>query len=73
MTVYEQVGGEPAFRKLVSGFYARVREDPLLRPLYPDDELDDAEWRLGSFLMQPLRPSSWNRAPPTPTRRWPDR
>jgi hemoglobin len=51
-TVYEAVGGEPAFRRLVGTFYAAVREDPVLRPLYPDEELDDAEWRLGSFLIQ---------------------
>jgi hemoglobin len=33
-------------------FYAGVREDPVLRPLYPEDELDAAEERLTLFLMQ---------------------
>lgn len=51
-TVYEAVGGEAAFRRLVGDFYAAVREDPVLRPLYPEEDLADAEWRLGSFLIQ---------------------
>ena len=49
---YTKVGGEPTFRRLVSVFYAGVRTDPVLRPLYPDDELDDAEERLRLFLIQ---------------------
>ena len=49
---YEAVGGEPTFRRLVATFYAGVREDPVLRPLYPEDELDDAEERLRLFLIQ---------------------
>jgi len=36
-TIYELVGGEPAFRRLVDLFYARVEQDPLLRPLFPAD------------------------------------
>ncbi len=51
-TVFETVGGEPAFRKLVATFYAGVREDPVLRPLYPEDELEAAEQRLAGFLIQ---------------------
>jgi hemoglobin len=51
-TLYEAVGGEPTFRRLVGGFYRRVAEDPVLRPLYPDDELADAEQRLLGFLVQ---------------------
>jgi hemoglobin len=51
-TVYEQVGGEEAFTRLVGAFYAGVREDPVLRPLYPEDELDAAEERLRLFLIQ---------------------
>lgn len=50
--MYEQVGGEPAFRRLVGDFYSAVRQDPVLRPLYPDEELAAAEERLGSFLIQ---------------------
>ena len=51
-TLYEAVGGEPTFRRLVGGFYARVRRDPVLRPLYPEDELAAAEQRLLGFLVQ---------------------
>src|SRR3954453_21644257 len=49
---YDAVGGEETFRRLVGRFYARVREDPVLRPLYPEDELDEAEDRLRLFLIQ---------------------
>lgn len=52
MTVYEAVGGEPAFRKLVADFYATVAEDPVLRPLYPEEDLSGAEERLRGFLIQ---------------------
>lgn len=51
-TLYEAVGGAPTFRRLVAGFYRRVRQDPILRPLYPDEELDAAEERLFLFLIQ---------------------
>jgi len=51
-TLYEAVGGEPTFRRLVGGFYERVRADEILRPLYPEDELDAAEERLRMFLVQ---------------------
>jgi hemoglobin len=36
-TVYEIVGGDETFRRLVDAFYARVEQDPILRPLFPDD------------------------------------
>lgn len=49
---YEAVGGEQTFRRLVATFYAGVREDPVLLPLYPADELDDAQERLTLFLIQ---------------------
>jgi len=49
---YDEVGGEPTFRRLVAVFYAGVRADPVLRPLYPEDELDAAEQRLRLFLIQ---------------------
>lgn len=51
-TLYDDVGGEPTFRRLVGGFYGRVREDPVLRPLYPEEELEAAEERLRLFLIQ---------------------
>lgn len=49
---FEAVGGEPTFRKLISRFYAEVAEDPVLRPLYPEQDLAPAEERLRLFLMQ---------------------
>jgi hemoglobin len=36
-TLYEQVGGDPTFRRLVDTFYARVERDALLRPMFPED------------------------------------
>ena len=51
-TFYDLVGGEDTFHRLVARFYAGVREDPVLRPLYPEDELDAAEVRLRMFLIQ---------------------
>lgn len=35
--VYDQIGGDDAFRRLVHAFYARVEADPVLRPLFPAD------------------------------------
>ncbi|MGI5352444.1 globin [Streptomyces sp. CA-250714] len=51
-TFYEQVGGEETFRRLVRRFYQGVAEDPLLRPMYPEEDLGPAEERLTLFLMQ---------------------
>lgn len=52
MTLYEQVGGEPFFVTLVERFYQGVETDPVLRPLYPDDDMEGARRRLHLFLMQ---------------------
>ena len=51
-TFYEAVGGEETFRRLVRRFYEGVAQDPLLRPLYPEEDLSGAEERLRLFLMQ---------------------
>jgi hemoglobin len=51
-TFYEQVGGEETFRQLVHRFYQGVAEDPVLRPMYPEEDLGPAEERLTLFLMQ---------------------
>jgi hemoglobin len=51
-TFYEQIGGEPTFRKLVDEFYAGVADDPVLRPLYPEADLGPAAERLRLFLIQ---------------------
>ena len=51
-TVYAAIGGEPTFRKLVDAFYAGVADDPVLRALYPEDDLGPAADRLRLFLIQ---------------------
>ncbi|MBK5306118.1 MAG: globin [Frankiaceae bacterium] len=54
-TLYDEVGGEPTFRRLVDLFYAEVEGDPVLRPLYLEEDLGPggaARDRLSLFLMQ---------------------
>ncbi len=50
--LYDAVGGEPVFRQLVDRFYDGVALDPILRPLYPEQDLTGARDRLTLFLMQ---------------------
>jgi hemoglobin len=52
MSHYEEMGGRPTFEKLVSHFYALVSVDPVLRPMYPDDDFKGAAERLLMFLEQ---------------------
>ena len=49
---YDAVGGEETFRRLVHRFYEGVAQDPLLLPLYPEEDLTGAEERLRGFLIQ---------------------
>ena len=49
---FEQIGGTETFRKLVDKFYEGVSEDPLLRPMYPEEDLGPAKERLRMFLEQ---------------------
>ena len=51
-SVYELAGGEETFRLLVKRFYSRVAEDPLLRAVYPEEDLSAATERLTLFLIQ---------------------
>ncbi len=51
-TFYERVGGEIFFNDLVSTFYSYVANDPILRPMYPEDGLKIAAFRLQKFLEQ---------------------
>jgi hemoglobin len=51
-TFYDAVGGEETFTRLVRAFYQGVAQDPVLRPLYPEDDLGPAEDRFRLFLMQ---------------------
>jgi len=50
-TVYELIGGEAMFRRLVDAFYRRVGEDPLLDALFPADREPGKQAQL-LFLMQ---------------------
>src|SRR5436853_1726013 len=52
MELYDAVGGEAVFRRLVARFYQGVALDPVLRPLYPDEDLAEAQERLTLFLIQ---------------------
>jgi hemoglobin len=49
---FERAGGEQTFRSLVRRFYEGVALDPVLRPLYPEEELEPAADRLALFLIQ---------------------
>lgn len=51
-TMYDAIGGEPTFRRLVARFYEGIADDPVLGPLYPLDDLDGAQERLTLFLVQ---------------------
>ena len=51
-TFFDDVGGSPTFVRLVARFYEGVRADPVLAPLYPQDDWDGAEERLRGFLEQ---------------------
>jgi len=51
-SVFEAAGGENTFRALVERFYAGVAADPVLRPIYPEEDLSGATERLTLFLMQ---------------------
>jgi hemoglobin len=49
---YDEVGGHETFRQLVAEFYRGVAGDPVLRPLYPEEDLGPAEERFRMFLEQ---------------------
>lgn len=49
---FDQVGGVDTFRRLVDAFYRGVADDPLLRPMYPEEDLGPAAERLTLFLVQ---------------------
>lgn len=51
-TLFDRIGGEATFEQLVSHFYALVSVNPILRPMYPDDDFQAAAERLMLFLIQ---------------------
>ncbi len=50
-TLYEQVGGEEFFQRLVDAFYKAVESDDVLRAMYPLD-LTESKRHLTLFLIQ---------------------
>ena len=51
-TFYDEIGGMETFETIVSVFYAGVATDPVLRPLYPEEDLGPAAERFTLFLAQ---------------------
>jgi hemoglobin len=49
---FDAVGGHETFVRLVDRFYEGVADDELLRPMYPEEQLDGARERLTLFLEQ---------------------
>lgn len=49
--VFEQIG-EAGFTDLIGRFYAKVRQDDLIGPMYPEGDWENAERRLRLFLIQ---------------------
>ena len=49
---FEQIGGHETFERLVRRFYEGVAADPVLKPMYPEDDMEGAIWRLTAFLEQ---------------------
>lgn len=49
---WREVGGRPTFEKLVRAFYEGIKGDPVLLPMYPEDDLEGAIQRLTGFLEQ---------------------
>jgi hemoglobin len=52
-SLYDRVGGEAFFERLVAEFYVGVATDEVLAPLYPDfPDFEPAKRRLALFLVQ---------------------
>ncbi|MHA7132627.1 globin [Oerskovia turbata] len=49
---YDAIGGHEAFVRLVDVFYEGVAADPVLQPMYPEEDLGPAKVRLTMFLEQ---------------------
>lgn len=50
-SITDLAGGPDALVRLVDAFYARVEQDPVLRPMYPED-LEPGKEHLALFLAQ---------------------
>lgn len=52
-SLYDRVGGDPFFVRLVDAFYNGVAADDALAPMYPEyPDLTGARYRLAGFLIQ---------------------
>ena len=51
-SLFDAVGGEEFFVKLVDGFYAGIESDEVLRPMYVDQDLTESRRHLTLFLQQ---------------------
>ena len=49
---FDEVGGHEVFAGIIARFYQIVATDPILRPLYPEEDLGPAEDRFLMFLEQ---------------------
>ena len=52
VSFYVEVGGHDTFVRLVDAFYRGVAADPILKPMYPEEDLAPAAERLTLFLEQ---------------------
>ncbi|MBP1937962.1 globin [Paenibacillus sediminis] len=50
-TLYEMIGGAPVLRRVVEAFYPRVKQNPLIGPLFPEN-IDPVMDRQYKFLTQ---------------------
>jgi hemoglobin len=51
-TLFERIGGAETFDRLVRSFYDGIQGDSVLWPMYPQEDLEGAIWRLSAFLQQ---------------------
>lgn len=51
-TFFAEIGGHETVARVVEVFYEGVADDPVLRPLYPEEDLGPAAARLTMFLVQ---------------------
>jgi 23S rRNA pseudouridine2457 synthase len=51
-SLFDAVGGEEFFVKLVDGFYVGIETDEVLRPMYVDQDLTESRRHLTLFLQQ---------------------
>jgi hemoglobin len=51
-TFYDEIGGYDTIRRIVDRFYEGVAQDPVLRPMYPEEDLGPAAERFTKFLAQ---------------------